>query len=83
MNDQKLEDIKLETIIVKSEELNLPERLASKLKGKELELIETKEGILIRPVIHSVKSIRGLLRGTGVSTELFTQSKNEEKELEK
>jgi len=73
----------LETIIVKSEELNLPEKMAVKLKGKELELIETNEGILIKPVRITKKSIRGILKGTGVSTELFSQIKKEEKELEK
>jgi len=73
----------LETIIVKSEELNLPEKMAIKLKGKDLELIETQEGILIKPIRTSKKSVRGLLKGTGVSTELFSQIKKEEKELEK
>jgi hypothetical protein len=73
----------LETIIVKSEELNLPEKMAVKLKGRELELIETNEGILIKPVRITKKSIRGILKGTGVSTELFSQIKKEEKELEK
>jgi predicted RNase H-like HicB family nuclease len=48
-------------------------------RGKELEIIEIKEGIL-KPIR---KSIRGLLKGTGVSTELFMQYKKEEKELEK
>jgi len=73
----------LETIIVKSEELNLPEKMAVKLKGKDLELIETNEGILIKPVRITKRSIRGILKGTGVSTELFSQIKKEEKELEK
>ncbi len=70
-------------IVVKSEELNLPEKIAKKLKGKELEIVETKEGILLKPIGSSVKSIRGLLKGSGVSTELFMQYKKEEKELEK
>jgi virulence-associated protein VagC len=73
----------METIVVKSEQLNLPEKIAKKLKGKELEIIETKEGILLKPVESSVKSIRGLLKGSGISTELFMQLKQEEKELER
>ncbi len=73
----------METIVVKSEELNLPEKIASKLKGKKVELIETEEGILIKPVEPSIRSIRGILKGTGVSTELFTKMKKKEKELEK
>lgn len=70
-------------IVVKSEELNLPEEIAKRFKGKELEIIEIKEGILLKPVGSSVKSIRGLLKGSGISTELFMQYKKEEKELEK
>ena len=70
----------MEAIIVKSEQLNLPEEIAKRFKGKELEIIEIKEGILLKPI---GKSIRGLLKGTGVSTELFMQYKKEEKELEK
>ncbi len=73
----------METIVVKSEELNLPEKIASKLKGKKVELIETEEGILIKPVEPSIRSIRGILNGTVVSTELFTKMKKKEKELEK
>ena len=73
----------LESIIIKSEQLNLPEKIAKRFKGKELEIIEVKEGILLKPVGSSVKSIRGLLKGSGVSTELFMQYKKEEKELEK
>jgi len=70
----------METIVVKSEQLNLPEKILKKLRGKELEIIETEEGILLKPI---KKSIRGLLKGTGVSTDLFMQYKKEEKELEK
>ena len=32
-------------IVLKSEKLNIPEEVAKKLKGKEVELIEVKEGI--------------------------------------
>jgi virulence-associated protein VagC len=73
----------MEAIVVKSEQLNLPEEIAKRFKGKELEIIEIKEGILLKPVGSSVKSIRGLLKGSGVSTKLFMQYKKEEKELEK
>ena len=73
----------MEAIVVKSKQLNLPEEIAKKFKGKELEIIEIKEGILLKPMGSSVKSIRGLLKGSGVSTELFMQYKKEEKELEK
>jgi hypothetical protein len=72
----------MEAIIIKSEELNLPEEIAKKLKGKELEIIETKDGILLKPT-NKAKSIKGLLKGYGISTELFAQYKKEEKELEK
>lgn len=71
------------TVIVKSEQLNLPEEMAKRLKGKEFELVETKEGILLKPVEDFVKMARGYLRGGRFSSERYMQLKKEEKELER
>jgi hypothetical protein len=54
-----------------------------KSKGKELEIIEVKEGILLKPTNNKAKSIRGLLKGSKLTSERFMQLKQEEKELEK
>jgi len=73
----------MEMIIVKSEELNLPEKIAKKLKGKELEIIEIREGILLKPIKNPIKSIRGILKDSNFTLERFMQLKQEEKELER
>ncbi len=38
------------SIIVKIDQLNLPLEIAEKLKGKKMELLETEEGLLLRPL---------------------------------
>lgn len=71
------------TIVLKPEQLNLPEKIAKKLKGKELELIEIKEGILLRLVEDPIKIARGSLKGSRFSSERYIKFKKEEKELER
>lgn len=74
----------MEAIIIKSEELNLPEEIAKKLKGKELEIIETKEGILLKPIIGDpIKEAKGFLKGSKFSLNRYMELKKEEKELER
>lgn len=69
-------------IILKSEELNLPKEIARRLKGEKVEVLETKEGILLKPLEDSIKTARGFLKGSHFSTERYMQLKKEEKELE-
>lgn len=71
------------TIVLKSEQLNLPQEIAKKLKGKELEVLETKEGILLKPVKDSIKMARGFLKGSRFTSERYMQLKKKEKELER
>ena len=70
-------------IVLKSEKLNLPEEIAKKLKGKEVELIEVKEGILLRPVFNPIKEARGFLKARQFSTQRYFQMKKEEKRIER
>lgn len=70
-------------IIYKSEQLNLPEEIARRLKGKEIELVETKEGILIKLAEDSIKTARGCLKGLGLTLETYMKQKIEEKNLER
>ena len=65
------------TVIIKSEQLNLPEEMAKKLKGKEVELIETQEGILLRPLGDPVKDAGGSLKGSSFSYEKYMRLKKE------
>jgi virulence-associated protein VagC len=52
----------MKTLVIKSDRLNLPEEIARKLKGKEVEFIETKEGILIKPIENPIKKARAKLK---------------------
>jgi hypothetical protein len=69
--------------VFESEQLNFPENIAKKLKGRKIEFIETNEGILIKPVDDPIKEIRGFLEGSKFTTEVYLRQKNREKELEK
>lgn len=71
------------SVVLKSEQLNLPEEIAKRLKGKEIELLETKEGILLKPVEDPIKMARGFLKGGKLTTERYMKLKKEEKELER
>jgi len=73
----------MKPIVLKPEKLNLPVKIAKKLKGKEIELVETQEGILIKPFKDSIKMARGFLKGSRFSSERYTQLKKEEKGLER
>ena len=68
--------------VLKAEQLNLPEHIARKLKGRKIELIETNEGILIKLVEDPINELRGLLEVSKFTTETYLQQKNQNKELE-
>lgn len=70
------------TTVFKADQLNLPEHIAKKLKGRKIEFIETNEGILIKPVEDPVKELRGFLEGSKFTTENYLQQKKRDKELE-
>jgi len=71
------------TAIMEYEQLNLPEKMARKLKGKEVKLIGTQEGILLKPREDIIKDARGSLNGSYFSSVRYMQLKKEEKELER
>jgi hypothetical protein len=68
--------------VLKAEQLNLPEHIAKKLKGRKIELIETNEGILIKPIEDSIKELRGFLEGGKFTTKAYLEQKKLDKELE-
>jgi hypothetical protein len=68
--------------IYKVEQFNLPRHIAQKLKGQKVELIETSEGILIKPVKDPIKELRGILQGSEFTTEAYLQQKSLDKEME-
>lgn len=69
--------------VVKSKQITLPQNIVKKLKGRRVQIIETAEGILLKPAENSIKSARGFLKGSRFSTEKYFQLKKEEKSLER
>jgi hypothetical protein len=69
-------------MILKAEQLNLPEHIAKKLQGKKIELVETNEGILIKPIEDPIKELRGFLAGGKFTSEAYLEQKRRDKELE-
>lgn len=69
-------------VVLKAEELNLPESIAKKLKGRKVEISEEGGCIIIKPVEDSVTKAFGMFKGGNLSTEKFLIQKIAEKELE-
>ncbi len=73
----------MKIISVTSNKISLPAEAFRRLGGKEVEVIETREGVLLRPVENIIKSTRGFLKGKGsFSSKKFMSRKKEERELE-
>jgi len=72
----------MSSIILKTKDLNLPEPIATKLKGTRVEVVETGDGILLRPLAASVLSARGILKGKGLTTKEFAELTKEDKSRE-
>ena len=68
---------------VQSNHLYLPEPLVKRFWGKSFEIIEIKEGILLKPIDDAISLAKGCLKGTGFSSQRFMQLKQVEKELER
>ena len=68
--------------ILLAEELNLPERFASKLRGKKVEIVESGDTITIKPVPCVIDEAYGMLEGSSFGTEEFLNQKRLDKELE-
>ncbi|OHD66610.1 MAG: hypothetical protein A2176_04920 [Spirochaetes bacterium RBG_13_51_14] len=73
----------MKTLTIRSNKINLPSEIARKLGGKEVEILETQEGVLLRPIGSAIKMTRGFLKGKGsFSSKKFMSKKSKEKELE-
>jgi hypothetical protein len=68
--------------IVRSKHLDLPDEIAKRLEGKRVTFIETEAGVLIKPMENVVRAVRGMLKGSGFSTQQFMAQKRKEKDLE-
>jgi hypothetical protein len=72
----------MKAILVESNKITLPESIVKKIKGKKINIISTKEGVLLKPVEDTIRSAKGLLKGSCFSTSKYFQLKQEEKKLE-
>jgi hypothetical protein len=72
----------MKAILVESNKITLPESIMKKIKGKKINIISTKEGVLLKPVEDAIRSAKGLLKGSRFSTSKYLQLKQEEKKLE-
>jgi len=64
--------------------ITLPADIYKRLSGKEVEIIETPEGVLLRPVEKAINRTRGFLKGKGSFTvEKFMNQKKNEKDMER
>lgn len=52
------------TLVLEGEHISLPKRILKKFKGKKIEILETDEGILLKPAEDSIKQVRGILKGS-------------------
>jgi hypothetical protein len=73
----------METLVLEGEYINLPKRILKKFKGKKIEMLETDEGILLKPAEDSIKEARGILKGSQFNSKKYFVQKQEDKELEK
>jgi hypothetical protein len=72
----------METMILPVETLNLPEKFALKFKGKEVELVEKKDYVLILPVRDIIDEAYGMFASDGHDVERFLEYCRQEKEIE-
>lgn len=69
-------------VVLKAEELNLPEAIAKKLKGRKVEITDDGERIIITPIDNPIIKTRGMFKGGNFSTEQLMEQKRLDKELE-
>jgi len=72
----------METLVLEGEQINLPKHILKKFKGKRIVLLETKEGILLRPGTDIIEETRGILKGSRFNSKVYLQQKQEDKALE-
>lgn len=72
----------MHSIRINSNAIHLPPSIFRKYKGRNAQIIDTDEGVLIRPVNENISKARGVLKGSSFNTDSFLQQKALEKTLE-
>ena len=72
----------MEIITIKNNSLRLPENIAKKLRGMQIEISELKEGVLLKAVKNPIDEARGCLKGKQFTSKRYLEMKSVEKDLE-
>ena len=72
----------MQQIIMDTNALQLPKELVEKIGTEQVIIREVSEGFLLSPMPKQTKSLRGILKDTGFSTERYFEQKRVDKELE-
>jgi virulence-associated protein VagC len=72
----------MQQMIVNTDTLQLPSELRTKIGTEQVLIRETGDGFLLVPFYEQTKKIRGMLKGSGFSTERFFEQKRADKEAE-
>ncbi len=66
------------TVTVKENILELPSRIARKLRGKNMFLEEIDQGILLKYTDDPIRKAKGFLKDKGFTTEKYLAQKKQE-----
>ena len=69
-------------VIMDTSALHLPQEFAEKIGTAKVVISEVNGGVLLTPIQRKSSNLRGMLKGTGFSTERYFQQNQADKELE-
>ena len=72
----------MQQMVVDMESIKLPVDLKGKIGTEQILIRETDEGFLLAPFHKQAGKARGILKGSGFSTERFFEQKRADKEME-
>ena len=72
----------MQQVIMETSALQLPREFAEKLNTDRVMIREVSEGLLLTPMPNQSRRLRGMLKGTGFSTDRYFEQKRADKELE-
>ena len=72
----------MQQVIMDMSALRLPQEFAEEIGTERVMIRKVNEGLLLTPIPKQARKLRGMLKGTGFSTERFFEQKRADKELE-
>jgi len=72
----------MQQVVVEIDSIKLPVDLRGKICTEQVLIRETNDGFLLAPFHQQVGKARGILKGSGFSTERFLEQKRTDKEME-